>query len=235
MDPASEEWLRPPTAPDGGPCVVDMRFAMFKVDAISAVSLSASIKIAIVWYWTDPRLAGWDADTPLPELLWGPTALCVNSRADFAHEQTQFELVDAATGRLKRGRMFHGSVDNDMNLRKFPFDVDDVEVKWETMGHWVSNDGSRYGTLSKSVSYVIRPIREEGEGDLVGVYFDGHIPEWRLLGSSVLIKRLPPTHQGTVRQKSTLSIHVSRKASFFFYKIILPLCTSVRADRMQCK
>ena len=85
MDPASEEWLRPPTAPDGGPCVVDMRFAIFKVDAISAVSLSASIKIAIVWYWTDPRLAGWDADTPLPELLWGPTALCVTCCILFSH------------------------------------------------------------------------------------------------------------------------------------------------------
>ena len=32
MDPASEEWLRPPTTPDGGPCVVDMRFAIFRAN-----------------------------------------------------------------------------------------------------------------------------------------------------------------------------------------------------------
>ena len=159
-----DEWRRPPTAPDGGPCVVDLRFAIFKVSLISSVSLSANIKLALVWYWTDPRLIGWNEDEPLPNKLWGPNVHCVNSRNDFTAEQTQFELVDATTGRLKRGRMFHGVIDNDMDLHAFPLDIDDVEVLFESVGHWMSKDGELSGTIAKGVSYVLRPICEPGEG-----------------------------------------------------------------------
>ena len=115
----SDEWLTPPVGADDSPCVVDMRFAVFKVDDIESKTLSANIKIAAVWYWTDPRLVGWK--DPLPKLLWGPQVSCVNSRVNFHEKQCQFELVDGATGRLKRGHMFHGQIDNDMDLRKSAF------------------------------------------------------------------------------------------------------------------
>ena len=226
----SEEWIHPPKLldekglPTGEPLMVDVRFAIFKMEEVDTKTLSASIKIALVWYWNDPRLAGWDEDVDLPDKLWGPHCLLVNSRLELTSEQTQFELVDAKTGRLKRGRMFHGPIDNDMNLADFPFDTDDVTVHWESVSHWMSKDGERTGSLAKGQSYQLYPIDEtKGEGKLVGLYFSGDISEWKLLGVNTLLQDLKPTPQGTIRTKLELSFALARQPAFYFWKVVLPL------------
>ena len=177
----------------------------------------------MIWYWTDHRLAGWDEDKPLPDTLWGPHIVCVNSRSDFKSEQTQFDLVDPITGRIKRGHMFHGCVDNEMDVSDFPFDTDDLRLTFEAVGHWISKDGTKSGTLAYGVSYILQPVVEPSEGRLMSVYWNGKIPEFQLLGCSILFNKLPPSPQGSVRQLCILNVHVARRSSFFWFKIMLPL------------
>jgi len=220
---SDDEWMKPPPGVDGAPLVVDTRFAVFKLSNIDTAQLSCRIKIAILWYWTDPRLIGWDFERPLPDKLWGPHCLIVNSTPDFTDAQTQFELCDETTGRIKRGRMFQGTIDNPMDLHDFPFDVDDVKLICESVSHWMCKDGSTYGSMARGQSYSLRHICMPGEGKLVGIYWDGHVSEWEMLGVSVKLTQLPPTPQGTIRTPCNIAFHLCRRYAFYFYKVMLPL------------
>jgi hypothetical protein len=123
---------------------VDFCYAVFKVDKVDTAELSVRVKIAVVWYWTDPRLVNWTG--PLPATLWGPHTTLVNAQ-ELTQEQTQFELTDPSEGRLKRGRMFYGTVFNEMDLHDFPFDLDHIDVFFESVSHYLTFDESIQGSI----------------------------------------------------------------------------------------
>eukprot|EP01046_Picozoa_sp_COSAG06_P066107 COSAG06_NODE_16529_length_996_cov_1.136009_2_plen_86_part_00 len=58
--------------------------------------------------------------------------ILTNSLGDVAQADDAFELVDSATGRLKRSHLYDGTIDNLMDLRDFPFDLDDIELEFRT-------------------------------------------------------------------------------------------------------
>lgn len=211
----------PPPTQEGAVPFVDFRYAVFKVDEVDTASLSVRVKVAVVWYWTDPRLAGWGAK-PLPPDLWGPHIAMVNAQ-DMSDEQTQFELSNAETGRLKRGRLFYGTVSNHMDLRQFPFDMDSIDIIFESVSHYMTLDESMKGSMPKGKSYRLRPTCLPGEGKIIGIYWSGAIIEWQLLGCSWSKDELPPTPQGSERTKLSLNFHVSRQSGFYLWKVLLPL------------
>eukprot|EP01043_Picozoa_sp_COSAG02_P096910 COSAG02_NODE_33156_length_504_cov_1.271605_2_plen_76_part_01 len=76
-------------------------------------------------------MKGWTG--PLPEKLWGPAFNFSNSLGDMTVIQDEFELLDKSTGRLKRAFLYEGTMDNPMDLRAFPYDMDDVPMTFTTM------------------------------------------------------------------------------------------------------
>ena len=72
--------LPPPTA-DGELLEVDFRMEVFYIGDVNTRDQNAKIKLGVVMYWTDPRMAGYTSPI-LPGTLWGPELFfsnCVGS------------------------------------------------------------------------------------------------------------------------------------------------------------
>jgi hypothetical protein len=110
-------WIQPPPAAKGGSLpMVDLRFCLLKVSSVDTVAGTAFVKIQTISYWTDPRLIGWSEDRMLPPALWGPRMWLHNALGDMQAEDDEFALIDPTGGRVKRVRIFAGTVDNPMDL-----------------------------------------------------------------------------------------------------------------------
>ena len=60
FDDDSNEWLNPPQDSTGEPIWVDMRVNIDRLSHIDTVQSCLTIKVALVMYWNDERLIGWD-------------------------------------------------------------------------------------------------------------------------------------------------------------------------------
>ena len=168
FDDDSNEWLNPPQvstgdeAADAEPIWVDMRVNIDRLSGIDTVQLCLTIKVALVMYWNDERLIGWD-NAALPPMLWGPWPGLTNE-LNVTTEQAAFVVTDPSKGRLKRVIIFSGQVSNPMDLRDFPMDVDSIDLDFVTSSHWKTFDQSLDGGRPSGVSYRLRKICQPGEG-----------------------------------------------------------------------
>jgi hypothetical protein len=134
-----------------------------------------------------------------------------------------FTLVDPATGRLSRVRAYSGTVDNPMDLRSFPFDMDRIEMRFFTSSNYITYDGERGGNVPKGRSYRLRQIQDASEGKWLAVKWSGLIGEWTLHGISSKIQE-SATGDGTFDYTNIpISFHVTRNSGFYFWKALLPL------------
>ena len=220
-----DDWIQPPACKDGGVPWVDVRFDLNKVNAVDTVTSTACFKVYTIFYWTDPRLAGWPEGKALPMSLWGPRFFLNNALNDgLAEFDGEFALIDNATGRLKRGRNYSGTVDNPMDLRNFPFDLDGIKLRFLSASDWESLDGSRKGNSAKGKSYQLRRICAEGEGTFLHLMWSGRIAEWQLHGISSKIVEHEVVRSGCAEVTDIqLSFHVSRKSGYYFWKALVPL------------
>ena len=214
-------WQQAPPGEDGAVPWVDVRFNLKKVNAVDTVAGTAFFNGAIAFYWTDSRLAGWPEGAALPPALWGPRLELSNALGDLQEAHLAFTLVDRATGRLKRGRLYTGTVDNPMELRDFPFDMDRIELHFRTYSTWETRDGELSGSAPGAKTYRVRQVREPGEGKwLVLDQWSGALAEWELHGVSTKIEELPPIVQGEEITVVPVSLHVTRKSCYMVEKTI---------------
>ena len=213
-------WQRPPTTPPNDESRtllwVDLRFNVFKVNAVNTVAGTAYVKVESFMYWTDTRLVDWPRGKPLPPTLWGPRLRLDNAMGDLHEVDTSFKLQDCTTGRMGRGRMYTATVDNPMDLRAFPFDVDRIELDFASWSNWESVDGGLHGAAVPK-TYQLREVREPGEGTWLTVYsWNGSIAEWELHGVSSNIEDIAPIAGGSsdvsVGNAVALNFHVTRKS-----------------------
>lgn len=158
---SSHYYWNPPPNEDGEPLRVDFRCACFKLNNVSTVSFSVMIKFVIVFEWNDERLIDHEdifTTNDLPGDLWGPDLILENAQNDCAVVYDSFSLLDSGTGRLKRTVTFHGEVYNPMDLEDFPFDWDDLEMKFISLCNWRTLDGSRFGNDVCSRTYTLHPM-----------------------------------------------------------------------------
>ena len=206
---------------------VDLRFNLFKVTDVNTVDGTAFVNFGIVCYWTDSRLIDWPEGTALPPELWGPHLMLLNARADLQEVESSFDLVNRDNGRLKRGREFKGTVDINMDLRAFPFDMGSIELLFYSASHWLSLNGEKHCSGSRAASgktYRLRQVCEENnEGKWLNFLWNGTIPEWTLHGVSTKIVEKIPNPQGQEHTNVPVSFHVTRKARYYFWKALLPL------------
>ena len=118
LDHDSVRWMHPP--PGDVPFIVNVRIAVKAIKHVSTLNQNFFVRLGIVFYWTDARLVGW-LDDDLPSKLWCPKLLCVNREDNFVVAPDCLHLLDAATGRLKRGYNMDGFVSNPLDyLELFP-------------------------------------------------------------------------------------------------------------------
>ena len=128
------------------------------------------------------------------------------------------------TGWLLRD-LRQGEFWNPMDLMDFPFDVDDLDLRFETTSNWETLDGCRSGNLPGKRSYRLRPVqpdRKEGHWLMLGADWSP-ISEWRLHGVSTELNELPPDPQGREWTTLNLRFHASRRSGFYIYKTMVPL------------
>lgn len=148
------------------PLQVDFRCACFKLTNISTVDFTSVIKFVVVFEWNDPRLCGLPITTnDLPGDLWGPDIILENAQNECEVVYDSFSLMSSETGRLKRTITFHGPVYNPMDLRDFPFDNDELEMKFITICNWRTLDGSRFGNDPVKRVYSLEPMLNRKDGE----------------------------------------------------------------------
>jgi hypothetical protein len=107
--PAADDnayWIQPPPAPESedGCIDVETHVLVWKIGPIDTVAGSCEISISILFEWTDPRMVGWSDE--LPPKLWGPRFYLSNMLGEINEKRIVFQLLDADTGRMRRGISF---------------------------------------------------------------------------------------------------------------------------------
>jgi hypothetical protein len=76
---------------------------------------------------------------------------------------------------MKRGRDYDGSILNAMDIRAFPFDMDDIKLEFETSSTWMSFDESRRGRGAPGqkggTTYHLQPVTEEVRHSVYASHF----------------------------------------------------------------
>ena len=191
VDNAIAYWMPPPPstihqAPSGSellleadedkPLRIDFRCACFKLTSISTVDFTSVLKFVVVFEWNDPRLCGLPITTnDLPGDLWGPDIILENAQNECEVVYDSFSLLSSETGRLKRTITFHGPVYNPMDLRDFPFDNDELEMKFITICNWRTLDGSRFGNDPVKRVYTLEPMLNRKDGAWRGKRWSYHL------------------------------------------------------------
>ena len=219
-DSAFEEFFWQPP-PGDKPIKVDIKCACFDISNISTVTLCAEVKFVIVMFWDDPRFQGSYLTTnDLPGDLWGPDMTLENALVNCTVIYDSFSLVDPLIGRLKRTITFHGSIWNPMDLKEFPFDRDDLELKFTTNSNWRVLDGSRFGNDPVNRVYTLHPINERKffEMGTAKKMNEFKITNW---SHEIYI----PKYKGNELEHIVFEFrfHMVRRSTFYYLKIFFPL------------
>lgn len=207
---------------DDGLLRVSFRCGASRIAEVSTANQTSYMKAFIVLYWTDPRMAGWEGDH-LPDELWGPFVVVRNAlKNEMSVDDHEFQLIDRSKGRMKRFILCEGTVVNHLDLKEFPFDFNSVDIEFGSVSHWRTKDGSKSGSVVGTPSYYLCEVRNPAEGERIGIYWDGHIPEWQLHGASFNLHR-HSDKAGFVQSQLKLSFQVSRSVKFYVAKILVPL------------
>lgn len=216
----NESWHSPPPGP--GPIRVDFKCACLGLSRIDTASLTANIKFVLVFLWNDDRFKGLRINTnDLPGNLWGPDVIFENALPSCRPIYDSFILVDPSSGRMKRTITFHGAIKNPMDLQNFPFDTDDLELKFITNGNWRALDGSRFGNNPTTRIYTLHPIKDE---DFFYMNVTEEINEFLIAGwkHDIVI----PENIGHGELKTMVfefKFQIVRNYSFYYRKIFFPL------------
>jgi len=214
---------------------VELSFEIGSVSHIDTVSCTVFICLYVAYYWTDARIAGWNADESLPPSLWAPklflTNMFTNGDQQLRGESDGISLIDTTMGRLICYNTIQGTIANTMDLRMFPFDVDEIDIRFESWSHGQTANGENIPFTPGPKAYRLRQsgssgVRLVGEGKFLECsYWDGFIDnEWEIQGLSSKIEDLPLEYgHGHEVTSVVLAFHVSRKSAYYFWKALLPL------------
>jgi len=218
--------LPPPTA-DGGLLEVDFRMTVFHIGEVNTREQNAKIKIGMIFYWTDPRMAGY-ASPILPGTLWGPELFFGNCVGGVHCNYEQFVVSGPDEGRLKRIINYECTVQCSMDLRRFPFDWQVLCPTLVTISHWRQLNLARGGSIPHGMTYKLVPLRRKDEGVFMMLFFSGKISEWLLHSyrPKMIVAKNPA---GFTITKVMLSFNIARKSEFYLAKTTAPLAVLTTA------
>ena len=223
----TSDFSLPPPSTTGDPLLVSMRLNVDKLSEIDTVGGRGKFTGTLVLTWTDARFKGWKSTaTPPPDDTWGPWMRLANSVTagdDDVLTQVEFEVLDCANGRMKRGIRVQADVEFGMALGDFPFDLATFTLRFMNLSHFRSKDLSEQGTSSGARSYMLVEVPEDdSEGKFSKLNWDGTVREWEIEGFSYDIEEKQGTAAGSEVTLFHFRIHLSRKYSFYVWKTLFP-------------
>lgn len=202
---------------DGRPVKVMAKFGIARISEINTVDLTARIKLFIDLYWHDPRMIGARSDQ-IPNYIWIPDCYVYNCTQRSGENGGKLNihpvsLVDSSTGLLLNALEVEVVLTNDMNLRNFPFDSDDIQ-----MILLQSEDSS-------SSEWIFVPW-EGGDGteNCVKCFYDiFETPEFDINGWSLDMFRSYTGGNNVSYATCHLRIHMSRRPYYYIRNILVPI------------
>jgi len=198
---------------DGKPVEVRVKVGFARLARINTVNLTCDIKLFIDLYWNDPNMVGVDPEN-VPNYVWRPNAYIYNSIDGTGTNggkvnEHQVSLMDTETGLMLYPLEVEVTISNDMDLRKFPFDSDAVDIIILQ-----SEDGD-------AEDWVLRQ-HENVESSVQFFYNVFETPEWDVNGFSLDFFESMGGN-GVMYTHCVLSIHIRRRPLFYIWKLVLPL------------
>lgn len=227
MKAASPIYSTAPVLRHGEPVDVRFRFLVEHVGDINTLQSSAWVKVVVGLYWTDSRVIGYEDGQALPDDLWGPLPILTNGM-HIEVEPYEFSVVDKSVGRLKRLVRYTGNIVNPMDIRMFPFDVDAVELCFDTYGcTFQTYAQTRKGAMAFTRTYELSPVTDNTrEGLNILMRWNLELAGWHCFGWSFSTKPYT-TAAGAPNNAIKFTILMSRYSWYYMPKVVLPFIAMI--------
>ena len=107
-----------------------------------------------------------------------------------------------------------------MELKDFPFDAEELTLKFISINNWRTLDQTRHGNDPVNHVYILRPMLDRKDVDFFVPGWGGKIQEFNMLRWSQDVKN---TSNPAFPIVFKFNFHLVRIASFYVYKILFPL------------
>jgi hypothetical protein len=192
-----------------GPTEVKLGFYVLNLGKISQTDETCDIAGLVTTSWTDPRLKfnasefGDDAARPSIDQIWTPELTVVN--AANLQRKTLVQLSVKPDGSVKSIEFMAVSASTDLNLRKFPFDLEYGLVIWEPL------------------SSEVQPIKLVDDPAADGVSKDSYVTlsEWDIQDVNVAVRE--GGSEGASIPRQTFKMTIKRNSGFYLFKVFFPL------------
>jgi len=183
---------------------VEVKVFLLDVDGIDSVAQSFVANLTLVLRWHDPGLAheGQDSISKNLNEIWHPQVQILNQQR-LVNTFPQSVEIHPDGEAVYRQRVW-GSFSQPLELRRFPFDTQRLEIKLGYIGF-----GSQMVRLE--------PSPNSGISDSLSIP-DWEIKQWDFAAKDISFDDESPSIPGVV-----FSLEAKRDTSYFKYKVILPL------------
>ena len=207
----------PATAPNpDGATLVGAGIFVTQLSSLDAVREEYSFRGHVRATWCDPRLAYdpdevgtlervyiGDNEQRQRERIWWPSGFPVNRAGSF--EVTERVVRVAPDGTVHNDINISVRVHADLDLRRFPFDHQRLEVAIESF-RWQVDD----------LVFV-------ADQTTTGFAQDFTMQEWELIGVSSRVEEVASTRGARPFSHFVFEIDVERRAGFYLWKVMLPI------------
>jgi len=200
--------------PTGGTTPVDVAVGLYVTNFVGIDETRESFEVGgyLTAKWLDPRLALPTDATAAPETrtfrldqLWTPSIESANS---ISHKTSQSLLTADRNGLVTYIERFDANLSSDFNLRKFPFDTQDLRFQFHP-----------FISAASEFRFAPQPLPSTGISPEQHTELAAwHIQDLRYRTEKVADDRdIPPT------SGAEFQIRVIRRSGFYVWKIFVPL------------
>jgi hypothetical protein len=196
------------------------------VSEIDSARGTVCVKILVCLMWNDHRLSDWGHPS-LPPGLWSPQLTLSPAKGIVQVNTKEFgrDLHDAHPGDIYKLVEYDGYIYNPMDLKAFPFDSDAIDFTLSA-DLCQTRDGSCLNVAFKTDYRLL--IQETKFGPPVSVCLENDPLGWEHVTTQMEYIRL-----NAAQDHCRISLHLSRKTGYYYYKVLIPLVITVLLNLAQ--
>ncbi len=214
LDESSGGHFTTPPNPDG-PTLADLSLFIIDVTGVDEIAGTFTVEAFLDLVWCDPRLAfaseaGTERQTFITgdaalklDQIWWPDLLIANASSGRQVEKQILEL--SADGSVEYQERFTATLENNFELRRFPFDRQTLPI------------------VIESFAWSSAALIFHSEGDKLSFDSEFEIPEWHTASVRTRIDSKPQARDRAPFSRLVLEIEVRRQAAFYIWKVLIPL------------
>jgi len=199
--------------PTGGTTPVDVAVGLYVTNFVGIDETRESFEVGgyLTAKWLDPRLA-LPADSGAPatrtfslDKLWTPAIESANS---ISHKTSQSLLTADRNGLVTYVERFDANLSNDFDLRKFPFDTQDLRFQFHP-----------FISAASEIRFAPQPLPSTG----ISPEQHTELAAWHIEGIRYRTEKVDDDRDIPPTNGAEFQIAVKRRSGFYVWKIFLPL------------